>query len=287
MSTSQPVRPHLVPPDNATRAIPATVAAEVTGDCEGPGRASVRHRVWVHRDGTISAPDHDADSAAEQVARALGDEQTHFCQFWVRLNKSAERPTRSLSGIPHRTLPSWRMTYESFWTPQGAWAALTGILNSITFSPINPASALAYAQAYIAVAGRMPDQAFEHLAILATPWVRQHGGYRRRHAVSAEELRALLNAGVPVDNAAVFAALDLTSEQARSGIQALRAWGHPPDLLIRLCYALPPAPAIEVLRGLGPERGKRLPSLLTDLAAFLEKTPDLTEENVANFLLGR
>ena len=286
MPAVRPTLPSPVAASEAERFIPATVAAEITGDCEGPGRDSVPHRIWIQRDGSIIAPDHQSDSAAEQVAQALGDEEINFCQHWLRLNDSAGRSGKSLKGTPHRTLPSWAFTYESFWTPQGAWTALAGILNSITFSPISPGSALAYAQAYVSRAGRLPTQAFEHFANLATPWARQQGGYRRRTAVTPQELEALLDAGVPVDNAAVFAVLDLDADAARRGMRALRGWGHPPDLLIRLCYALPPEKALLVLEGLSEERGRRLPSLLTDLATAIESGLNWPEEHIVSLLLG-
>jgi hypothetical protein len=266
-------------------AIPATVAGEIRAECEGPGRNALHHRVWIHRDGSVSAPDHHEDTDAEQVAKALGDQQVNFCHHWLRLNDSAGRSGKFSHGEPHISLATWDFSYESFWTPKSQWTALAGILNSVSFQPMNPKMALAYAQAYTSVKGKLPSRASDHLAWLATPWARQQGGHRRCRATSAAELASLLSVGVPLDEAAAFAALDIDSDIAQEAIQTLRQWSQPPDLFVRLCYALPPQEALDVLVRLPEHRGKRLPSLLTDLASALPQHPGWTEADIGSFLL--
>lgn len=264
----------------------ATIAAEITGECAGPGRETLRHRIWIHRDGSITAPDHVHDSDAEQVAKALGDDEINLCQYWLRFNDPEGRKGKSATGTPHRTLPGWEMTYESFWTPKAQWTALAGILNYIAFSPINPGWALSYTQTYLEKAGHLPNKPSDHMANLATPWARQQGGYRRLHPVLASELGALLDAGVATDHASLFAILDIEPQIASAAITQLKQWGHPGDLFIRLCYALPPADALATLQEMSAERGKRLPSLLGALQIAIENNPDMLESQVRAFLLG-
>lgn len=266
-------------------ALPATVSAQVTGECEGPGRAGLRHRVWIHRDGRITAPDHLADTDAEQVAKALGDQQANFCHHWLRLNDSAGPNVKAMNGETHPSLLTWEMTHETFWTPKAQWAALAGILNSFTFQAMNPQTALMHAQAYVGSAGRLPSRASDHLVWLATPWHRQQGGYRRCRATTPAELTALLAAGVPLDDAATFAVLDVEAATAQQAIRRLRDWGQPADLFVRLCYALPPAEAQTMIKALPDDRGRRLPSILSALNSALLDNPDWTHQDVGNFLL--
>lgn len=270
---------------SATPLIPATVTAEITGECEGPGRTGLRHRVWIHRDGSITAPDHLSDTDAEQVAKALGDQQANLCHHWLRLNDSAGPRAKTTNGEPHQSLLTWQMPYETFWTPKAQWAALAGILNSITFQPMSPKAALAHAQAYVGAAGRLPSRASDHLVWLSTPWNRQQGGYRRRRATTPAELTALLAAGVPLDDAAIFAVLDIEADTAQQAIRRLRDWGQPPDLFVRLCYALPPTEAQTLIKVLPDDRGHRLPSILSALNSALLDNPDWTHQDVGNFLL--
>lgn len=262
----------------------ATVAAEIVGDCEGPGRTGIRHRIWIHRDGSVTAIDHSGDSNAEQVARALGDSEANFCQHWLALAEPTSAK-RKFSGRPHRTLLNWTMAYESFWTPKAQWTALAGILNSATLTPINPRLALEYCQTYVAKAGRLPSAPTEHFANLSTPWARQQGGFRRNSAVSAAELGALLDAGVPVEHASVFALLAIDAAVAHRAIDILRRWGHPADLMVRLCYALPSVEALHVLEEIGAERGRRLPSLLSELQERFAANSTMTNADVSAFLL--
>jgi len=264
----------------------ATVAAEIMGECSGPGRETLRHRIWIHRDGSTTAPDHIHDSDAEQVAKALGDDEINFCQYWLRFNESDGRSGKFATGIPHRTLPGWEMTYESFWTPKAQWTALAGILNYIAFSPINPGWALGYTQTYLEKSGRLPNKPSDHMANLATPWARQQGGYRRLRPVLASELGALLDAGVAADHASLFAILDIEAHIAHSATTQLKKWGHPADLFIRLCYALPPTEALATLQEMSEERGRRLPSLLGALQIAIEDNPTMLESQVKAFLLG-
>lgn len=285
MSQRFPSRPPAASDSRQYAAQPlATVAAEIVGDCEGPGRTGVRHRIWIHRDGSVTAVDHSGDSNAEQVARALGDSEANFCQHWLAVAETLPAK-KKFSGVPHRTLLTWTMPYESFWTPKAQWSALAGVLNSATLTPLNPRLALEYCQTYVAKAGRLPSATTEHFANLSTPWARQQGGYRRTSPITAAALGALLDAGVPVEHASVFALLDIDDAVARRAIDILRKWGHPADLMVRLCYALPGAEALHVLEGMSPDRGKRLPSLLSELQERLADNTTMTNADVAAFLL--
>lgn len=257
--------------------LPATVAVALIVDCQTLDETPQPHRVWVHRDGTVTVPDHqELETQAEQVVSALGGDIPSACSYWLHAPKlKANAPV-----IPDRA--SWRIADTEMVSTKSTWTLLTGILGEQVRAALDPVAALAHVQAYL-LAGGLPDDPVTHLGYLMAPWTRS-GGYRRLRATTPEELQAMLAAGVPITRAASACALDASAQDSAAAMKELARLNLPADTWILMLHALPGAQAVQLLRALPADSGKQLAADLRSLGAHLQGTPVPTRGDIPALL---
>lgn len=260
--------------------IPATVSAELTARCGGLDRAYDTHRIWIHRNGTVTTPDHSVslDTDAEQVAYILQNHPEHTCGYW-RLIPQIVKESKIVHLPDTRT---WVFTYCDLWTVKATWTAVSGLLGSGVHTEIDPVSVLEYVKVYQSH-GKMPSEPITHLTYLLAPWHRE-GGHRRSRITDSVELEQLLEAGIPVDRAASAAALDIDGATAKEVVKQLNHFGLPPDIILQLSYALPPHEIPELLSHFTSETGRHITNRLSALTVALKENPNEVHD-VKAFLL--
>jgi hypothetical protein len=272
--------PQIFSGNQETNAIPATVTAELIVSCGGPDRPASQHRIWIHRDGTVSTPDHfdETESTAEKVAVALDNNIENICKYWSEVPSVLNNDTKK--NPPN--IESWNMRLVGLWTSKSVWTAMTGILGYSTHTLNTPILALAYMKVYKKYGG-LPSDAETHLSYLTSPWIRE-GGWRKTTPVPPKELADILEAGIPVDRAASAAVLGLTKKETNLGVTLLKKYRMPPDLLLQIAYVVNPDRLESFLNQLDEQKAKMLPSRLSKLKENI-KTTVYTQESIEDFLL--
>lgn len=262
--------------------IPATVSAELSVQCGGLDRAYSPHRIWIHRDGNVTTPDHSVslDTDAEQVAYILQNHPEHTCGYW-RFIPQMVKESKTIH-LPN--VETWHFVECDLWTVKATWTAVSGLLGLGVHTGIDPISVLEYVKVYQSH-GKIPSEPLTHLEYLLTPWIRE-GGHRRSRATTPEELNSLLVAGIPVDRAASAAALDIDGVTAKEVVKHLNQFGLPPDTILQLSYALPPRQIPSLLDHLDLEKGKHITARLSALSVALKENPTSVDD-VTSFLLGQ
>lgn len=226
---------------NTGRNLPATLAAEIVAPCNN----GERHRIWVHRDGTVTTPDHSQQDT-DDVARALGHTPSHPCaRFQNASNTTPPQPDRrGIARLAPPNLDGWCVTTSRTWTALACWTTNSAIIGAPTREKFPPTLTLAYLQAY-QEHHATPHDLSTHLRYLISPWSRITG-WRRTSTVEPEELRAILRAGIPGERAATALTLGLTAATAteitaRLGSTPERAT----EMLLLLAHAMPPMDALQ------------------------------------------
>lgn len=260
--------------------VAATVVAQVEVACAGLDRPEETHRVWIHRDGTVTTPDHPVEvtSTAEQVASALGDATRHACGYW----SDVPALTLAASGGPVPVVAGWRLRAMSMWSTKAMWTALSGVLGRPVLLGADPVMWLAYAQVFEA-AGGLPEDPVTHLGYLSAPWTRP-GGWRRDRVTLPTEVAGLLAAGVPVGRVGSAAALGFTPEVARVAVAEARRLRLPADVIVHAAHALGPERVAVLLAGLDHESGAGLPGRLSALGRVVGS--GWSEDDVEAFVRG-
>lgn len=213
---------------------PATVSAELRVPCLEVGSVSeVEHAIYLHRDGSVTAPDH-VESTEQQVLSALGQESQSACHYWLNVPTRRSQPATPPPGREH-----WRFTYIDLWTTKAAWTALAGIAGQeMPGFVVDPVQALEVLQAFL-VAEKVPDDLVQTFGLLAAP-TQNERGWRRVEPVRGDEVAALLDAGVPADRVASIAAMGVPADVARVVLRALRKARMPNETLVYLANAVDP-----------------------------------------------
>lgn len=260
---------------------PATVAAEITLPCTQIGRSEESHSVFIHRDGSVTAPNH-LDYTDQQVLTALGEEPNSACAYWLRI------PSRRGKGPlpPPEGRERWRFTYTDMWTTKAAWTALTGILGQdVPGMIIDPVQALEITQAFLA-AGPLPNNTLQVLTNLAVP-VTNERGWRRTAPIGHDEVAALLAAGVPADRVGAVAAMGVSPEVARQALTAFRKARVPAETLVYLANAVDPDRIPALVGGLDVDGMDGLLARVSKLREALRDGVMLDTDGVFDFLAGR
>lgn len=256
---------------------PGTVAAEITAPCT----TGERHRIWIHRDGTVTLPDHPP-TPSELVEEGLGYHHTHPC---ARVHAAAHRDETT---TPPRTtevnVTGWAITYRSMWTARAMWTANTAFTGVPTYQALPPNDVLAYIHAYRDF-GPLPTDIITHLTYLVNPFQRPTG-WRRTNAVDASELRHMLDAGMPAERAASALALGLTGSlvtelAAAIGTRVERA----AEPLLVVAYAAEPLAVLARLRACPPVGVDALMQRCRHVKDLLNEEP-LTDQQVLDLLTG-
>lgn len=218
-----------------TASEPATLAVEVTAPC----RDNEQHRIWVHRDGSVTVPDHTA-TGPEDVAHALGYIPHHPCALFLRSSTTGQHtPSPPNPSAPGVDVTQWRVTQRQVCTAAACWVANTAITGVTFYDNIAPWRTLAYMQVYQAHE-RTPRDVPTHLRYLTSPWSRPTG-WRREEPVMPEELDEILSAGIPAERAASALALGLTGDSVRSIRSRLRGnRAQQVETLLMLAHAIAP-----------------------------------------------
>lgn len=256
--------------------LPASVVAQVSLDCHSDyAETPSRHRIWIHRDGSVTTPDHKV--AAEDAFTALGGILEHPCAYWSRASKSANEAPYGGVAPAVRT---WNVDrISSSWTTKSMWTFHQALMGRSWADRMDPARSLSLVQTYLAH-GELPTDLARQLMTLHDPAARG-SGFRRQRPTSAEELNALLSAGVPNHLAADLAACDFDHDTASRALSQTRRLGLKDDMIIHLATLFTPGEATGLLDQMSTNDARYLPQRLT--IALQHDT--MTRRQVQDYLL--
>lgn len=218
--------------------LPVGVVAVFSCDCTTSGLTN-RHRVVLHRDGTVTTPDH-SDEVSTAVM-ALGGRLDGTCGHW----RDAADGNRELPRPAPPSFLTWQLDGQpGVWTPA---ALSTGRLAMPVYQlPTDPGTALPYLQAFLRTDGSTRVNLSRQLEMLLTPQTRD-AAYRRTRATTVQEVVDLLDAGCPLELVADLACLDFTAEDMRAMRPVLRERGAPVWIVAMMGELLTPGQVTRVV----------------------------------------
>jgi hypothetical protein len=211
------------------RDLAASVVAQLSVDCHSNyADTPTRHRIWIHRDGSVTVPDHKV--TAEDTFTALGGVLEHPCAYWSRASKSANE---TLEAGKAPAVLTWTVDHvASAWTSKSMWTFHQALLGQSWADRMDPQTSLAFVQTYLAH-GNLPTDLVRQLLTLHDPAARGTG-FRRQRPATPEELSRLLDCGVPTHLAADFAACDFDDATATQALAQAQRLGLKPDIIIHI-----------------------------------------------------
>lgn len=260
---------------------PASVAAELAVPCSDIGRPESSHLVRIHRNGSVTTPDHH-DSTEQQVAEVLGDAEWTTCAYW---HAAAARHSALPNEIPAGR-NRWEFTFVDLWTRRATWTALSGLLGErVETVVVDPVHVLGSVQAYLSV-GMYPGDPIAVFCRLADPKLDERG-WRRATPSTPVEVASFLQVGVPIDRVPSAVSLGVTPEVADVVIRQLRRARLPEELLFSLAYAVEPNRLPNLISGLSADDVRLLGARLSALRERFTDGEEFDGVTVEAFLLGQ